>query len=213
MFLAFLLCFLNIAYIVVSILFFVFWWNSLWHISLVGKSLLIIDWFGLVSFVKQCIKLHVLFNAKAILVEKLQIYYLIHRWGNKGVHTLLMGISLKVKVKVIAWLEFSTYLLWGHSSVLLPLHQENSLPLIIENLFPTIIYLYLYMYIYIYIERERESILLIKKKLIVNWRLFPTYIYSYICVCVSVCVCVHWKKLPAVNLYIIYIYIYIYMYL
>ena len=46
--------------------------------------------------------LYGLFNAKAILVEKQQWYYLTH--SNKRVHTFPMGISLKVNL--ITQLEF-----------------------------------------------------------------------------------------------------------
>ena len=44
-----------------------------------------------------------LFNAKVILVEK-QWYYLTHNWRDQGVHTFLLGISLKVNI--IARLQF-----------------------------------------------------------------------------------------------------------
>ena len=44
-----------------------------------------------------------LFNAKAILIEE-QLYYLIHSWEDKGVHTFPKGICLIVNV--IARLEY-----------------------------------------------------------------------------------------------------------
>ena len=45
-----------------------------------------------------------LFNAKAILLEKQQWYYLTHSWEDKGVHTFPKGIC--PKVNVIARLEY-----------------------------------------------------------------------------------------------------------
>ena len=59
---------------------------------------------SLVSFVYWHINFHGLFNAKAILAEEQQEYYLIHSWGNKGVHAFPKGIS--PKVIIIVWLEF-----------------------------------------------------------------------------------------------------------
>ena len=47
---------------------------------------------------------HGLFNAKAILLEEQQWYYLTHSWEDKGVHTFPRGICPKVNVK--AQLEF-----------------------------------------------------------------------------------------------------------
>ena len=44
-----------------------------------------------------------LFNAKPILLEEQQWYYLTHSWEDKGVHTFPKGICLKVNV--IAQLE------------------------------------------------------------------------------------------------------------
>ena len=55
-------------------------------------------------FVSWHMNLHGLFNAKAILVEEKQWYYLTHIWISKGVHAFLKIISLKMNV--IAWLEF-----------------------------------------------------------------------------------------------------------
>ena len=46
----------------------------------------------------------VLFNAKAILVEEQQIYYLTSYWGHNRVHTFSKGIS--PKVNAMARLEF-----------------------------------------------------------------------------------------------------------
>ena len=48
--------------------------------------------------------LHGLFNAKAILVEEQQWYYVTQSYGNLRIHTFPKGVSLKVNV--IAWLEF-----------------------------------------------------------------------------------------------------------
>ena len=45
-----------------------------------------------------------LFNAKAILLEEQQWYYLTHSWEDKGVHTFLKSICLRVNV--IARLSF-----------------------------------------------------------------------------------------------------------
>ena len=45
-----------------------------------------------------------LFNAKAILLEEQQWYYLTHSWEDKGVHTFPKGIC--PKVNVIARLEY-----------------------------------------------------------------------------------------------------------
>ncbi len=39
-----------------------------------------------------------LFNAKAILLEEQQRYYLTHSWEDKGVHTFRKGICPKVNV-------------------------------------------------------------------------------------------------------------------
>ena len=55
------------------------------------------------------------FNAKVILGEKQQGYYLSHLWGIKGIHTFTKGISLKVSI--IAWLEFKlAYFIIQHLS-------------------------------------------------------------------------------------------------
>ena len=45
-----------------------------------------------------------LFNAKAILREEQKLYYLTHRWEDKGVHTFPKGIW--PKVNEIARLEY-----------------------------------------------------------------------------------------------------------
>ena len=45
-----------------------------------------------------------LFNAKAIILEEEEWYYLTHSWEDKGVHTFPKGICSKVNV--IARLEF-----------------------------------------------------------------------------------------------------------
>ena len=50
------------------------------------------------------INLRALFNAKAILQEKQQWYYLTHSWEDKGAHTFPKSICLKVNI--IAQLEF-----------------------------------------------------------------------------------------------------------
>ena len=50
------------------------------------------------------INLHGLFNAKALLLEEQQWYYLTLSWEDKGVHTFPYGIC--PKVNIIAQLEF-----------------------------------------------------------------------------------------------------------
>ena len=60
--------------------------------------------FGLVSLFNGISTLFRLFNAKAILPEEQQLYYLTHSWENKGAHTFPKGIC--PKVNVIAWLEY-----------------------------------------------------------------------------------------------------------
>ena len=59
-------------------------------------------WFGF--FVQWHINLCRLFNAKDILIEEQQLYYLTHSWEDKRVHTFPKGICLKVNV--IARLEY-----------------------------------------------------------------------------------------------------------
>ena len=61
-------------------------------------------WFGLVSLFNGISTLFRLFNAKAILPEEQQGYYLTHSWEDKGVHTFPKGIC--PKVNVIALLEY-----------------------------------------------------------------------------------------------------------
>ena len=53
----------------------------------------------LAFFILWYINLRGLFNAKVILEEEQQWYYLIHNWGDKGVHALpTKGISPKVNI-------------------------------------------------------------------------------------------------------------------
>ena len=59
---------------------------------------------GLVSLFNGISTLFRLFNAKAILLEEQQWYYLTHSWEDKGVHTFPKGIC--PKVNVIARLEY-----------------------------------------------------------------------------------------------------------
>ena len=59
---------------------------------------------GLVSLFNGISTLFRLFNAKAILLEEQQWYYLTHIWEDKGVHTFPKGIC--PKVNVIARLEY-----------------------------------------------------------------------------------------------------------
>ena len=54
-----------------------------------------------------------LFNAKAILREEQQWYYLTHSWEDKGVHTFPKGICPKVNVIVRLEYELAYY----HSAV------------------------------------------------------------------------------------------------
>ena len=55
-------------------------------------------------FVYWHINLCGLFNAKAIIIEEQQWYYLTHSWEDKGVYTFPKGIC--PKVNVIARLQF-----------------------------------------------------------------------------------------------------------
>ena len=41
-----------------------------------------------------------LFNAKAILVEEQQLYYLIYSWDDKGDNTFLKGLNVKSIVRL-----------------------------------------------------------------------------------------------------------------
>ena len=59
---------------------------------------------GLVSLFNGISTLNRLFNAKDILLEEQQWYYLTHSWEDKGVHTFPKGIC--PKVNVIARLEY-----------------------------------------------------------------------------------------------------------
>ena len=61
-----------------------------------NKRYFIFWWFGF--FCLMAYQLFRLFNAKAILLEEQQWYYLTHSWQNKGVHTFPKGICLKVNV-------------------------------------------------------------------------------------------------------------------
>ena len=63
------------------------WSNKVWFLLFYGIS-----------------TLFKLFNAKAILLEEHQWYYLTHRWEDKGVHIFPKGIC--PKVNVIAQLEY-----------------------------------------------------------------------------------------------------------
>ena len=49
-----------------------------------------------------------LFDAKSILLEEQQRYYLTHRWEDKGVHTFSKGICPKVIVKARLEFELTT---------------------------------------------------------------------------------------------------------
>ena len=60
--------------------------------------------FGLVSLFNGISTLFRLFNAKAIILEEQQWYYLTHSWEDKRVHTFSKGIC--PKVNVIARLEY-----------------------------------------------------------------------------------------------------------
>ena len=84
------------------------------------------SWFGWVSLFNGISTLFRLFNAKTILLEEQQWYYLTHSWEDKGVHTFPKGIC--PKVNVIARLEYK--LVYYDSAVrtsLLPLHHEDTL--------------------------------------------------------------------------------------
>ena len=64
--------------------------------------LLVRSWFGL--FFLWHVNFPGLFNAKAVFSEEHWAYYLIHSWGDKGIHTFSKGIS--PKLNVIVWLDF-----------------------------------------------------------------------------------------------------------
>ena len=55
-------------------------------------------WFDLVSLFNGISTLSRLFNAKAILLEEQEWYYLTHSWEDKGVHTFPKGICPKVNI-------------------------------------------------------------------------------------------------------------------
>ena len=74
-------------------------YHNLWCVVVIG-----LVWFGLVSLFNGISTLFRLFNAKAILQEEQQWYYLTHSWEDKGVHTFPKGIC--PKVNVIARLEY-----------------------------------------------------------------------------------------------------------
>ena len=48
-----------------------------------------------------------LFNAKATPIEKQQLYYWTHSWGDKVVHNFPKGISPKVDVIARMWPELA----------------------------------------------------------------------------------------------------------
>ena len=64
----------------------------------------VVGWFGLVSLFNGISTFLGYFNAKAILLEEQQWYYLTHSWEDKGVYIFPKGICLKVNV--IAQLEY-----------------------------------------------------------------------------------------------------------
>ena len=81
-------------------------------------------------FVLWHINHHGLFNAKVILVEEQQWYYLTNSWGDKEVHTFRRGIN--PEVNVFAQLEFdfayynATVQHFSHYAMgALPSHIEN----------------------------------------------------------------------------------------
>ena len=55
-----------------------------------------------------------LLNAKAVLVEEQQWYFLTHNWVDKGFHTLFKFISLKVNVDAQMEFELSYYYFTVH---------------------------------------------------------------------------------------------------
>ena len=66
-------------------------------------------WFGLVSLFNGISTLFRLFNAKAILLEEQEWYYLTHSWEDKGVHTFPKGIWPKMNVIARLEYEFAYY--------------------------------------------------------------------------------------------------------
>ena len=58
-------------------------------------------WFGLDSLFNGISTLFRLFNAKAILLEEQEWYYLTHSWWDKGVHTFPKGICPKVNTNCV----------------------------------------------------------------------------------------------------------------
>ena len=88
-----------------------------------------IDKIGLVSFVYWHINLCRLFNAKAILLEEQQSYYLTHSWEDKGVHTFPKGICPKVNVIVRLEYELAYYgsavHRFNHYTTRIPMMEES----------------------------------------------------------------------------------------